>query len=131
MTYDQLKESHNSQTKRANPKHYESELQRACVTWFRLQYPNQVLFAIPNGGFRKGREAGILKAEGVLSGVADLFLMLASKEYHGLFIEMKYGAGKQSQAQISFQAQTHTTGYKYVVITSLEGFINEVNTYIR
>ena len=33
-------------------RHLESELQQACVTWFRLQHPTNFCFAIPNGGQR-------------------------------------------------------------------------------
>ncbi len=131
MTYEELKEQHNSQSKRSNPKHEESKLQRSCVTWFRLQYPEYVLFAVPNGGYRNVKEAAIMKAEGVLAGVADLFLMLPRKGYSGMFIEMKYGLGKQSNEQIKFQTNSEEQGYKYVVANSLEGFMSEVNSYIR
>lgn len=131
MTYEELKEKYNSQCQRANPKHEESKLQRACVAWFRLQYPEYVLFAVPNGGYRNAKEAGILKAEGILAGVADLFLMLPVKGYMGMFIEMKYGSGRQSDAQIKFQENSEKLGYKYVVVNSLEGFMKEINYYIK
>ena len=55
--------------------HKEDNLQKACVTWFRLQYPDVVIFAIPNGGSRNPIEAAKLKATGTLAGVADLFVM--------------------------------------------------------
>lgn len=129
--YEALKQKNNSQCKRSNPKHEESKLQRSCVTWFRLQYPDYVLFAVPNGGFRNAREAGILKAEGVLAGVADLFLMFPNKGYMGMFIEMKYGNGKQSEAQINFQANAQKLGYKYVIANSIESFMNEINSYLK
>ena len=50
----------------------ESHIQRACVRWFALQYPELkgILFAVPNGGGRSKIEAGILKAEGVTAGVS-------------------------------------------------------------
>jgi hypothetical protein len=131
MTYEELKEKHNSQCKRSNPKHEESKLQRACVTWFRLQYPEYVLFAIPNGGYRNAKEAAIMKAEGVTPGVADLFLMFPRKGYPGLFIEMKFGNGKQSEAQIKFQENASKSGYKYVIANSMEGFMEEINLYIK
>jgi len=38
-------------------RHIESQIQKDCVTWFRLQYPKigRLLFAVPNGGEeRKG-----------------------------------------------------------------------------
>lgn len=125
-----LKDKVNSQAKRSNPKHEESKLQIACVTWFRLQYPNHVLFAVPNGGFRNGKEAKILKAEGVLAGVPDLFLMFPNHGYMGMFIEMKYGKGKQSPDQVVFQENAERMGYKYILINSLEDFTKIINSYI-
>ena len=68
-------------------KHQESTIQTSCVKWFRLQYPNLIIYATPNGGSRNSIEAKRLKAEGVLAGVADLTVLLP----HGkiLYIEMK------------------------------------------
>ena len=84
-------------------KNLESKLQIECVKWFRLQFSNVLIFSIPNGGQRSLITAKILKAEGTVSGVADLQIMKAKKGYNGLFIEMKYGKGKQSENQLNFQ----------------------------
>ena len=53
-------------------KDIEHRLQVACVRWFRLQHPNVLIFAIPNGGQRNVVTAKRLKDEGVVAGVADL-----------------------------------------------------------
>lgn len=119
-------------------KHYESALQIQCVKWFRLQYPKEVIFAIPNARKVGIRMGGILKAEGVTAGVADLFIMapgLSDKGqeidvFYGLFIEMKYGVGKQSPEQKAFQKHCERKGYKYVVCRTIEEFINEVTNYL-
>jgi hypothetical protein len=132
MTYEELKEKHNTAAaNRKSPQHEESKLQRSCVFWFRAQYPDHTLFAIPNGGKRNAREAAIMKAEGTLAGVADLFLMFSNKGYAGLFIEMKFGAGTQSVAQIDFQKKAQRQGYKYIVVDRFDKFIKEINNYIR
>ena len=51
-------------------RHIESRLQQQCVAWFRLQHRSlaPLLFAVPNGGARRLREAQIMKAEGVTAG---------------------------------------------------------------
>jgi hypothetical protein len=91
MTYEEIIERHNADAgNHTKPRHEESRLQRACVQWFRLQYPAHTLFAIPNGGKRNAREAGILKAEGVLPGVADLFLMYPNKGYMSQYRQRGY-----------------------------------------
>ena len=42
--------------------HNESQLQKSCVMWFRLQYPRlrYLLFAVPNGGARSAVTGAIL-----------------------------------------------------------------------
>ena len=56
-------------------RHAESDIQQACVSWFRWQYPRyaKLLFAVPNGGQRSAVEAKIMSGEGVMAGVADVF----------------------------------------------------------
>ena len=108
----------------------ESKLQSECVKWFRLQYPNVTIFAIPNGGNRDAITGAIMKREGALAGVADLFIMKPSSSYCGLFIEMKAGKGKQSEKQAEFQQKAIAAGYQYKVITSLDQFVKDVKEYL-
>ena len=58
------------------------------VSWFRRQYPDTRIFAIPNGGARSGVQGAALKAEGVTPGVPDLFVPAWL-----LWVEMKREAG--------------------------------------
>lgn len=110
----------------------ESDLQARCVAWFDKKYPGctQLLFAIPNGGHRSKATAGILKAEGVRRGVADLFLAIPIMGMAGMFIEMKFKKGKQSAEQVEFQKQVQGVGYKYVVCASEEHFQEIITTYL-
>lgn len=114
-------------------RHTESHMQRACVRWFALQYPelDGLLFAVPNGGRRGKLEACILKAEGVVAGVSDLILLYPAPPYHGLLIEMKTETGRQSPAQRSWQAKAERAGYRYAVIRSPEAFAREISAYLR
>lgn len=112
-------------------RHLEDDLQAQCIKWFRLQYPDLVIFHIPNGGKRNKFEAIRLKKQGVLAGVADLFLAKASKGYHGFFMELKVGDNKLTDNQAIFEKQIIGQGYKFAVITSLYDFIFWVNDYVR
>ena len=47
------------------------------------------LVAYPNGGFRNGREAVSLRAQGVQAGIPDLLLAYPVNRCHGLWIELK------------------------------------------
>ena len=113
--------------------HPESILQRQCVKWFRLQYAGigNLLFAIPNGGFRNQIEAKIMKGEGVVSGVSDLILLYSNGVYNSLCIEMKVPGGRQTDKQRDWQELAERHGNKYVICHSLDEFMSEVNGYMQ
>ena len=121
-------------SKSAAPMHAESALQRACVAWFRAQYPDHalMLFAVPNGGARSRVEAGIMKGEGVTAGVADLILLEARGGWGALCIEMKTRAkgSRQRDTQKAWQAAAERAGNRYVVIRSLEAFQAQCREYM-
>jgi len=114
-------------------KNEESRIQIACVEWFRYQYNSLSgnFFSIPNGGIRNAITAKILKAEGTLAGVADLFLSVPRKGFHGMYIEMKTGKGKQQESQKIFQSNVEKEGYLYVVCRSLDDFITKTENYLK
>lgn len=72
-----------------------------------------------------------MKAEGVTAGVADLLFLYPAKGYHGLRIEMKTPDGKQQATQKAWQKAVEDAGYKYALCRSFEGFIDEINAYLR
>ena len=105
--------------------------QKALVDWFSRQYPKLTMFAIPNGGLRHIRTATKLKREGVLAGVADLFLMKPNKYYSGLFIEMKAPKGRVAPSQLSFMGRCIVNGYKYKVCYGAEEAMNFIKEYLK
>lgn len=118
-------------------KNAESSTQIACVKWFRMQFPEygNLLFSIPNGGKRNVVTAMILKAEGALAGVPDLFLSIPKLDSnlvwtHGLYIEMKTDKGKQSEAQKDFMLRVRVHGYQYEVVRSIDEFIKVTKDYL-
>lgn len=110
----------------------EHRLQKACVAWFRLQFPElkHNLFAVPNGGARDKITGVKLKEEGVLAGVADLILLKSTHSYGALLIEMKTPKGKQSQTQAFWQEKITKDGYKYVIVRSLHEFKDNIYKYL-
>ena len=109
----------------------ESKLQQACVRWFRYQYPTRIIYAIPNGGKRKFTTGSILRAEGLLSGVPDLFIAEPMGDFHGMYIEMKKGSGKQTPAQMDMEEKLINRGYLCSVCRTFEEFEMEVSSYFR
>lgn len=114
-------------------KDIEHQTQCACVRWFRYQYPNlaMLLYAIPNGGARDRVTGAKLKAEGVVAGVADLFLSVPRCGFHGMYIEMKAGKNTQTESQKEFQRSVESEGYLYKVIRSFDEFMQEVEDYLQ
>ena len=90
-----------------------------------------LLFSVPNGGARDAVTGARLKAEGVMAGVADLFLSIPNAQYHGLYIEMKTAKGTQSKSQRIFQQRVEAMGYRYAVVRSFEGFVALIREYLN
>ena len=96
------------------------------------------MHAIPNGGLRSKAQAGKLKAEGVKSGVPDVFLPVARGKYHGLYIEMKKpalqpvrgGRGGVSDEQSEFIAAARANGYAAAVCYSWDHAKNLICRYL-
>ena len=119
--------------KRGVSNYTEHDLQCDCVQLFREKHPDLalLLFAIPNGGQRHLSVAAKLKAEGVLSGVPDLFLALPSGEFHGLWLELKVGKNKLTDTQKKMFGILSEQKYKCVEIRSIEDFFAEVEKYLK
>ena len=85
--------------------------QRELVRWFRQTWPCVRIHAIPNGGARNKATAGRLKAEGVASGVPDLFVPAWR-----LWIEMKrIRGGSLSGEQNDWIKYLESVGYWVIV----------------
>ncbi len=85
---------------------------------------------MPNGGRRSAATGRILKAEGVVAGVADLILFVAHRGYHALCIEMKTDKGRQRDTQKAWQHDVEAQGYKYIICRSLDDFKKQVIGYL-
>ena len=128
-------------------RHQESNIQIACVNWFKMQYREieSHFFAIPNGGSRPKKmvktktgfkwtsvEASIMKKEGVKAGVADLLLLYPNKEFSFLAIEMKTKTGTQNPNQKEWQKSVEKLGVgKYVICRSFDDFEKEIKNYLQ
>lgn len=89
--------------------------QAALFTWAAVCVPRApelaLLFAIPNGGVRHKAVAAKMKAEGVKPGIPDTFLPVARRDYHGIFIEMKFGSNRATPQQREWDKFLTRQGY--------------------
>lgn len=91
-----------------------------------------LIFAIPNGGARHPIIAAKLKAEGVRAGVPDLFLPVARHGYHGLFVELKAGPNKPSEAQLTWIRNLKAEGYRVEVLwDSVDDVMERIEWYLE
>lgn len=113
------------------PEHIE---QVKLFTWAKAQSKKHpqltMMFAIPNGGQRNIITATKLKAEGVKSGVPDIFLAYPSLTAHGLFIEMKSTKGKVSPSQREWIGALSASGYMCAVCYSFDEAKNVISEYL-
>lgn len=110
----------------------EDQEQSWLVAWYRLQYKNSLMFAIPNGGHRHKSTGMLLKATGVVAGVPDLFIPEPRGVYHGLFIEMKKAkGGRLSPEQRVWLASLSDRGYKAVMCEGFEAAKSVITEYME
>jgi hypothetical protein len=112
-------------------KRTEHQEQVALFQWMRMQHPKITIFAIPNAAKRSPQLANYMKSEGLMAGVADIFLMKAVGKYHGLFIEMKSQSGTVSDSQKKFLDKADAEGYATCVCYSYEEAKEIVEKYLQ
>lgn len=94
------------------------------------KYPElKWLYHIPNGGSRNKVEAVKLKQMGVKAGVSDLCLPYPKGIYCGLYIEMKYGDGRQQQSQKEFLKDMAAAGHFVATCYSAEEAVKVIEEY--
>lgn len=102
------------------------------ANWNTNRFPElKLLFHIPNGGKRSATEAARFKAMGVKAGVPDLCLPVPMNGYAGLYIEMKYGKNKTTDAQKEWIADLKAQGYKVTVCYGGEEATRELEAYLQ
>lgn len=69
-----------------------------------------LMYHVPNEG--KRTNGAVLKAMGLKTGVPDVVLPVASHNFHGLYLEMKYGNNKPTKAQEEYMAALRQQGLK-------------------
>lgn len=109
----------------------EHDTQRILMVWFKRNYPDLLLFAIPNGAKRDIITGSRLKAEGVVAGIPDLFLAYPKQSYNGLFIELKTETGKLRKSQKEILTRLNDAGYHAVVAYGYEEAKKVIRMYLE
>ena len=113
----------------------EHDEQVALMEWAELnkaRLPDlEWLYAIPNGGWRHKVTGARMKREGVKPGVPDLCLCAARHGWHGLYIEMKVGYNKPTDAQAKWLRGLELQGYMTEVCYSWQSAANIIEAYLE
>lgn len=92
-------------------KFIEDDEQAALFRWASVRansgYPTRLMFAVPNGGYRRPREAARMKLQGTKAGVPDIILPVPRGGFHGLFIELKRPIVKGEPKPVVSSEQKH------------------------
>ena len=82
-----------------------------------------------NGLKRTKNAQGKAKAQGMLSGVPDLFMPVAIGDSKGLYIEMKSAKGRISSEQSKFLQAASDFGYSCFICYSAVEAIDKIKGY--
>lgn len=81
----------------------------------------ELIYHVPNGGYRTKPEAAKLKAMGVKPGVFDLVLPAPRRPYHGLYLEMKKPTDSNtSAAQFWWRDRLVKNGYYAIICNGVD-----------
>lgn len=107
--------------------------QCAIVEWFDTQYPGyKQLLHFSGGGQNLGAQAGVrLRKMGYRPGTTDLHLLLRTKAYGALFIELKTESGVVTPPQRDMINLLNAEGYRAVVCRGFEEAKQELTAYVN
>jgi hypothetical protein len=72
----------------------------------------------------------ILKFTGVKAGVSDICVGIPRGNFHGMFIELKFGKNKATQHQINFIQNMRSKGYHALVCVGFEAARAAIEEYM-
>ena len=107
----------------------EEQEQAAVVDWCDLH--GIPVVHIPNEGKRSAWAGAALKRAGMQPGFPDLFIPLARKGYHGLFVEMKVGKNKPTEKQKEWIKRLSKEGYAACVRYGADAAISTIQAYVK
>lgn len=112
--------------------HPEQILQVNLMAWIEHNHPEErkSILHIANERRTSMQQGKLLKRMGVMAGVADLFIALPRGQWAGLWLELKEGKGKPSQAQKEFLSRMTVNGYFCACVTGLEAAQAVIKQYL-
>jgi len=108
----------------------EDKILSLCHIWLYNEYPDlrYCCFHIANERQTTAKEGAILKAKGIVSGVADYVVNYNGKTH---YFEFKSQVGVLSVNQKKFAEQMKKQGFEVKIIRTFDEFKNEIKKIIK
>ncbi|WP_065480783.1 VRR-NUC domain-containing protein [Aeromonas hydrophila] len=90
-----------------------------------------LMSAVPNGGYRPGKTAGMMKASGQKDGYPDVIVDLPCGVYHGCRMELKAVGGRISDNQVLKLRMLSGLGYYCALVEGVDEAIDVLMKYRR
>ena len=92
----------------------------------------ELMYHVPNGGYRNKAEAERFRSQVVKPGVPDIVLPVARGGYHGLYIELKRTVGgRVSEEQREWLGKLNAQGYYTAVCRGWEEAKDAIEGYLQ
>lgn len=109
----------------------ESSDQMRLFCWIRTRPDiHPYTFSVPNDRKTNRIMGAILKHMGLKPGVSDICVSIPKGQYHGMFIELKFGKNKPTQHQINFIDNMREKGYHALVCVGYEAARAAIEEYM-
>ena len=89
------------------------------------------MYHVANEGKRTARYGAVLKRMGLKNGVPDIVLPAPRGKYHGLYIEMKVGRNRPTDAQREFLEFLKSQNYATAVCYGADAAIDLIKAYLK
>lgn len=100
--------------------------------WQQSKYPQlKAMYHAANEGKRSTIAGANLKRQGMKPGVSDICLPCAAGQYNNLYIELKVGNNKASDAQLNFIDRINAIGGKALVVYEADNAIDVITAYLK
>ena len=113
----------------------EAAEQETVFEWATLnsgRYPElKFIYHVANEGKRTARYGAELKRMGLKNGVPDIVLPAPRGNYHGLYIEMKVGRNRPTDAQREFLEFLKSQNYATSVCYGADAAIDLIKAYLK
>ena len=107
----------------------EDHLQAAVCSL--LDHYKVLYYAVPNGASKSKTMRATFKYTGLISGVPDLMICQMTRNFGGLYLELKHNKNVLSPNQKSFIKQLEDHGYQCEVIRTLQQAKETIFAYLN